>query len=73
MTAYGGLALILLLNVEQLYNVQVIKPLVNNFHLFLGKFPAEVEKNVMYEMLRIIAVKVDHMFTVVIKNRKGVG
>ena len=36
-------------------------------------YATTVEENVMYEMLRIIAVKVDHMYTVMIKNRKGVG
>ena len=63
----------LLHDIEVLYNVQVIKPLDNKFHLLLGKCPDDVEENVMYEMLRVIAIKVDHMYTVVVKNREGVG
>ena len=60
-------------DIERLYNTQVIRPLDNNFHLLIGKFPIDTDENLMYNMLKIIAVKVDYMYRVLIKKREGVG
>ena len=59
--------------VEQVYNIQVFRPFDNNFHLLLGKFPNDVDENIMYKMLKIIAIKVDYMYNMLIKKREGVG
>ena len=59
--------------VEHKYNIQVIRPLDNNFHLLLGKFPADIDQNVMFFMLRIITISVDNMYSLLVKSREGVG
>ena len=60
-------------DVELMYNVQVIRPHDNNFHLMLGKFPPDIDQKIMFTMLRIIAMSVDSMYKILVKNREGVG
>ena len=60
-------------DVECRYNVQAIRPLDNNFHVLLGKFPPDISQDVVFSTLRIIATKVDSMYKTLIRHREGVG
>ena len=61
-----------LYEVELNHDVKILSPGVNMFHILLGKFPPECEHNVVFEMLKIIAVGIEHMYSILIKSREGI-
>ena len=62
-----------LYEVELNHDVKILSPGVNMFHILLGKFPPECEQSVVFEMLKIIAVGIEHMYSTLIKSREGIG
>ena len=55
------------------HGIDVGQPLENNQYLLSGKIPMGATPEVMLDIFRIIAIKVHHMYTTVVKSREGIG
>ena len=60
-------------NLGNVYGFTILSPLVNNLHVPLGKVPAGADPEMMLYFFKLVAAKVYHMYTVVLKNREGIG